>query len=323
MSFLRSCRALASRALTAALGLIAAAAVALACGGGTEPSEPLPTRAPTAVLEAIGPAPTSTRTAEPPATATPEPTLTPRPPSRPTSTPLPTTTPSPKPVLEVAPVPTAGELATLNAVALAATELGLPADEFSVHSVEAVDWSDTSLGCPEPGVLYAQVIVPGWEISLVHEDRLFKFHADEAGDQVITCDPSVVGPGLPTIDLVREAGIGSATRLVVSTLDPDGLTTETRVVDDPARLHELVTALSEPTSLTPPEHCTPVYLLEFETPSGTVAFEYRCEGSGNMIRGDHEFWLGQDGIAPIIFRATMSIILADKPFPAFPPDSSG
>lgn len=223
----------------------------------------------------------------------------------------------------MAPGPAAGELATVKAVALAATELGLPADEFSVHSVEAADWSDTSLGCPEPGVLYAQVIIPGWEISLAHEDRLFKFHADEAGDQVITCDPSIVGLGLPTIDLVKEAGISSATQLVISTLDPDGLTTETRVVDDLVRLQELVAALSEPTSLTPPEHCPPVYLLEFETPSGTLAFEYRCEQNGNMIRGDHEFWLGQDGIAPIIFRATMSVILADKPFPVFPPSPSG
>lgn len=317
-----------SRALATALGPMAAAAVALACGGGSEPPEPLSTSAPTAVLEAIGPAPTATPiatptpTAEPPATATPVPTLTPRPTPRPTSTQSPTATPIPAPVLEVASAPAAAELATLKAVALAATELALPADQFSVHSVEAVDWSDTALGCPEPGVLYAQVIVPGWVISLLHENRLFRFHADEAGDRVITCDPSVAGPGLPAIDLASESGIGGATRLVISTLDLDGLTTETRVVDDPARLRELVAALGEPTSLTPPEHCPPVYLLEFETPSGTVVFEYRCEQNGNLIRGDHEFWLGQDGVAPIIFRATMSTILADKPFPAFPPDSS-
>ena len=43
----------------------------------------------------------------------------------------------------------------------AATVLGVPANQLQVVQVEAVEWSDASLGCPRPGAMYAQVITPG------------------------------------------------------------------------------------------------------------------------------------------------------------------
>ena len=56
------------------------------------------------------------------------------------------------------------------AVALAkkqlGTALGVAEDAIELDKAEAVDWSDASLGCPEKGMMYAQVITPGHKVSL-------------------------------------------------------------------------------------------------------------------------------------------------------------
>src|SRR5438132_10035603 len=54
-----------------------------------------------------------------------------------------------------------GDRASEWARAAAASELGVGADAVVVQRVEPVDWPDASLGCPRPGMMYAQVITPG------------------------------------------------------------------------------------------------------------------------------------------------------------------
>jgi hypothetical protein len=68
--------------------------------------------------------------------------------------------------------------------------LGLSVSEISVVSVEAVDWPDTSLGCPEPGKVYAQVITPGYLVVLEAEGQTYEYHTDKGG-QVTLCDTDV------------------------------------------------------------------------------------------------------------------------------------
>ena len=46
-----------------------------------------------------------------------------------------------------------------------------------VRSVEAVEWPDTSLGCPEPGMMYAQVITAGYRIVLALGEQDYVYHA--------------------------------------------------------------------------------------------------------------------------------------------------
>jgi hypothetical protein len=43
-----------------------------------------------------------------------------------------------------------------------------------------VDWSDTSLGCPEPGMMYAQVITPGFLVMIEAEGQQYEYHTDES-----------------------------------------------------------------------------------------------------------------------------------------------
>lgn len=66
-----------------------------------------------------------------------------------------------------------------------ARRLEIPITEISVLSVEAVDWPDTSLGCPQPGMAYAQVITPGFLIVLEASGQTYDYHTDEDSSVVL------------------------------------------------------------------------------------------------------------------------------------------
>ncbi len=63
-----------------------------------------------------------------------------------------------------------------------------PPEEVKVISVEEVVWPDTSLGCPEPGMFYAQVLVPGYRIILEVGGKRVEVHTDLKG-RVVICSP--------------------------------------------------------------------------------------------------------------------------------------
>lgn len=58
---------------------------------------------------------------------------------------------------------------------------GVPVEAVSVVRVRAVDWPDASLGCPEEGMVYSQVVTPGFQVVLQVEDRVFDYHAGSDG----------------------------------------------------------------------------------------------------------------------------------------------
>jgi hypothetical protein len=71
--------------------------------------------------------------------------------------------------------------------------LGVPPAGISVESGERVDWPNSALGCEEPGLLYLQVIIPGWLLSLLHGGLRYEYHTDLDGKRVVTCDPKLAG----------------------------------------------------------------------------------------------------------------------------------
>lgn len=70
----------------------------------------------------------------------------------------------------------------------AVSRLGIPADAMSVQSASRVTWTDGSLGCPEPGMLYTQAMVRGWRVILCAGDRVLDYHA-AANGHLILCPP--------------------------------------------------------------------------------------------------------------------------------------
>jgi hypothetical protein len=59
-------------------------------------------------------------------------------------------------------------------------------DDIVLVTVEAMQWRDSSLGCPRQGVQYLQVITPGYLILLQAGDKLYEFHTD-TGTAVVLC----------------------------------------------------------------------------------------------------------------------------------------
>lgn len=70
----------------------------------------------------------------------------------------------------------------------AADRSGLSTDPVRVNSIEPVDFNDTSLGCPEPGKMYAQVITPGFVVIVEAGGEEFDYRAAEGADTYRLCE---------------------------------------------------------------------------------------------------------------------------------------
>ncbi len=85
-----------------------------------------------------------------------------------------------------------------KAIADLAQRLAVSADEIVLLEATGVTWPDGSLGCPQEGMAYAQVLTPGYLIRLRSGDQEFEYHASR-GTEVVYCEnpmPPVEGtPG--------------------------------------------------------------------------------------------------------------------------------
>jgi hypothetical protein len=68
-----------------------------------------------------------------------------------------------------------------------AARLGVSEREVLFLSGEGKTWNDGSLGCPEPGVMYAQAQIRGWVLTFGHDGRIYTYHTDL--DRTIPCPP--------------------------------------------------------------------------------------------------------------------------------------
>ena len=71
------------------------------------------------------------------------------------------------------------EKAVAAAVQALSNELKIAADEIQVVSVEKVQFRDSSLGCPEEGMVYLQVITPGYQVLLRVEGETYDYRVSE------------------------------------------------------------------------------------------------------------------------------------------------
>jgi hypothetical protein len=68
-----------------------------------------------------------------------------------------------------------------------AKRLSIDPADITVVSAEEVTWSDSSLGCPKPGMMYAQVLVEGSRIVLEANGTRYEYHA-AGGKPPFYCD---------------------------------------------------------------------------------------------------------------------------------------
>lgn len=60
-----------------------------------------------------------------------------------------------------------------------AQRLNIDVSQVTLVEAMGVDWSDSSLGCPQPGMGYLMVITPGYQITLVAQGEEYTYHTDQ------------------------------------------------------------------------------------------------------------------------------------------------
>ncbi|MFV9506792.1 MAG: hypothetical protein AB4911_19755 [Oscillochloridaceae bacterium umkhey_bin13] len=179
-----------------ALGLLVLSLALSACGANPQasaPSQPAPsaTTAPT-VSQPAPSATTAPTVSQPAPSTTVEPTQPP-----PSATPVPTVvrTASPLPPASVPTSPSrpvTGEipdaiLATMRADL--SQRAGVAPDQITIRVAEAVTWPDGSMGCPQPNMMYPQVLIEGYRAILVANDRDYAYHSDARGNAFYCARP--------------------------------------------------------------------------------------------------------------------------------------
>jgi hypothetical protein len=111
--------------------------------------------------------------------------------------------------------------AELDAIAVAretlAAKLSVPLDRLETVSVSSAQWRDSSLGCPERGMVYTPALTAGYAVTLREGERQHVVHV--AGGRAIVCGSqsdrrlppeALIAAPLKAADAVRRA---LATRL--------------------------------------------------------------------------------------------------------------
>jgi hypothetical protein len=92
-----------------------------------------------------------------------------------------------------APALPAGSVEATVAQALA-QQSGADVDGLQLTDKVAQEWSDSSLGCPDPATMYMQVITPGYKLTFSDGSKTYEVHTNEAGTNAVLCEN-----GTPTV----------------------------------------------------------------------------------------------------------------------------
>ncbi len=78
-----------------------------------------------------------------------------------------------------------------------AQRLSSPVTQINLVEATAVVWPDASLGCPQEGMAYAQVLTPGYLILLELGNKEFEYHSSRDTYIVYCENPIPPVPGTP------------------------------------------------------------------------------------------------------------------------------
>lgn len=81
------------------------------------------------------------------------------------------------------------------AIADFAEREGVEVEEVVAAGYADVTWPDGSLGCPQPGVMYTQALVPGHQLILQVGDTTASYHAAEGRPFAYCATPGMPLPG--------------------------------------------------------------------------------------------------------------------------------
>jgi hypothetical protein len=78
-----------------------------------------------------------------------------------------------------------------------AQRLSLSVTQINLIEAKALTWPDSSLGCPQPGMAYTQILTPGYLILLEADRKVYEYHANRDTYVIFCKNPSPPVPGMP------------------------------------------------------------------------------------------------------------------------------
>lgn len=79
-----------------------------------------------------------------------------------------------------------------------AQRLTVSTSQISVISASEVVWPDGSLGCPQKGMAYIQVLIPGFLIVLENDNKQYEYHSGKDGNVAYCQNPTSPTTGTPS-----------------------------------------------------------------------------------------------------------------------------
>lgn len=67
-------------------------------------------------------------------------------------------------------------------------------ETITVVSATEQQWPDGALGCPKPGEMYTQMIVPGYRVVLQANGEKYAYHSDQRGNFVVCANGLALPP---------------------------------------------------------------------------------------------------------------------------------
>ncbi|MBI5964466.1 MAG: hypothetical protein HY863_13395 [Chloroflexi bacterium] len=78
-----------------------------------------------------------------------------------------------------------------------AQKLAVSANQINLVAASEVVWPDGSLGCPQKGMEYIQVLTPGYLIILENNNHRYEYHSGRDGNLVYCPNPTPPTIGTP------------------------------------------------------------------------------------------------------------------------------
>lgn len=121
-----------------------------------------------------------------------------------TAAPVPTTEGGTTPMSPTLEVPVDASIQRLIDLAMAdlAARLSIPTSEVTLVDATPMVWSDASMGCPQPGMAYAQVPQDGLLIRLQADGQIYNYHSGGDRDPFLCVTVQKDPNRPPQIDLL-------------------------------------------------------------------------------------------------------------------------
>jgi hypothetical protein len=120
--------------------------------------------------------------------------------------------------VEAAPAAPDREEAVRLALDVLAARLGMRPEGISIQETTATEWPDSSLGCPQKGLVYTARVIPGFVVRLRVDDQILDLRVGEG--RAVVCerpvDPGRAGVTAAASNLYKLARRDLAARLKIA-----------------------------------------------------------------------------------------------------------